>query len=177
LIGGRGVPVVGLGRPLEITRPSLVAAGRGAGSSTAGGCSTTGATSTTGVSTTGSAGAGSSTGVAAFFAGAFFAAAFFAGAFFSGASSPSTGFAAAFFAGAFFAAVFFAGFSSSGWTSRFKPSRSALRRTRSAWASSIVDEIALTGTPIETDRSRASLLVRPNSFASSDTRIFLAAKG
>jgi hypothetical protein len=85
--------------------------------------------------------------------------------------------AAAFLAGAFLAAAFFAGFSSSGWTSRTRPSRSALRRTRSACASSIVDEIALTGTPIETDKSRASLFVRPNSFASSETRIFFAAKG
>jgi hypothetical protein len=108
---------------------------------------------------------------AAFFAGAFFAAAFFAGA------SPSTGAASAFFAAAFFAGAFFAGFSSSGCASRFRPSRSALRRTRSACASSIEDDTLRTSMPISFDRSSASLFVIPSSLASSAIRIFFTAKG
>jgi len=56
---------------------------------------------------------------------------------------------------------------SSGWTARRSPSLSAFRRTRSAWASSIEDEWLLTPMPNDTQRSRASLLVRPSSRASS----------
>jgi hypothetical protein len=99
-----------------------------------------------------------------------------AGAFFAGAS-PSAGAASAFFAAAFLTAAFFAGFSSSGWASRFSPSRSALRRTRSACASSIEDDTLRTSMPIVFDRSSASLFVSPNSLASSAIRIFLTAKG
>ena len=68
------------------------------------------------------------------------------------------------------AAVARAGFcsaGSSGWTARRRPSLSALRRTRSAWASSIEDEWLFTPMPNDTQRSRASLLVRPSSRASS----------
>ncbi len=56
---------------------------------------------------------------------------------------------------------------SGGCTSRRKPSRSALRRTRSAWASSMEDEWLFTPMPKETQRSSASLFVRPSSRASS----------
>ena len=56
---------------------------------------------------------------------------------------------------------------SSGWTARRNPSRSALRRARSACASSIEDEWLLTPIPRSTQRSRASLLVSPSSRASS----------
>jgi hypothetical protein len=63
---------------------------------------------------------------------------------------------------------------SSGWCSRLRPSRSALRRTRSAWASSMLEEWLVTPMPIARQSSRPSLLVRPSSFASSYTRIFLA---
>jgi hypothetical protein len=83
--------------------------------------------------------------------------AFAAGAFFAGA------FLAAFLAGAFLAAFF----GSSGWTSRLRPSRSALRRTRSPWASSMPDEWLLTPMPSESHRSRHSLFVSPSSLASS----------
>jgi hypothetical protein len=78
--------------------------------------------------------------------------------------------AAAFFAGAAFLvalAAFLAGAGSSGWTGRRNPSASALRRTRSAWASSIEDEWLLTPIPRERASSSPSLLVRPSSLASS----------
>ena len=61
-----------------------------------------------------------------------------AGSSVCGVASP-TG-AAAFFAAAFLAGAFFAGAGSSGCTSRRSPSASALRRTRSACASSMEDE-------------------------------------
>jgi hypothetical protein len=76
--------------------------------------------------------------------------------------------AAAFFAG------FFSGLGSSGCCSRMRPSRSALRRTRSAWASSMLEECVFTAMPRLTHRSRVSLLVRPSSLPSSWTRIFAA---
>ena len=63
---------------------------------------------------------------------------------------------------------------SSGCSSRTRPSRRALRRTRSAWASSTPEEWVFTPMPNPTHRSRASLFVRPSSFASSWTRIFPA---
>jgi hypothetical protein len=64
-------------------------------------------------------------------------------------------------------AAFLAGAGSSGCTGRRRPSASALRRTRSAWASSIEDEWLLTPIPRDKARSRPSLLVRPSSLASS----------
>jgi hypothetical protein len=66
------------------------------------------------------------------------------------------------------------GAGSSGCLSRRSPSRSTLRRTRSAWASSMLDEWLVTPMPRPRLRSNASLLVRPSSRASSYTRIFLA---
>jgi hypothetical protein len=78
--------------------------------------------------------------------------------------------AAAFFAGAAFLvalAAFLAGAGSSGWTGRRNPSASALRRTRSACASSMEDEWLLTPIPRERASSSPSLLVRPSSLASS----------
>jgi len=56
---------------------------------------------------------------------------------------------------------------SSGATARRKPSRSALRRARSAWASSMLEEWLLTPIPRDSQRSSASLLVTPSSRASS----------
>jgi len=70
--------------------------------------------------------------------------------------------AAAFLAGSFAGAS-----GSSGWTSRRNPSASALRRTRSAWASSMEDEWLLTPIPRERASSSPSLLLRPSSLASS----------
>ncbi len=64
-------------------------------------------------------------------------------------------------------AAFFAGAGSSGWTGRRNPSASALRRTRSACASSMEDEWLLTPIPRERASSSPSLLVRPSSLASS----------
>ena len=186
--GGRGIAPVG--RPLEITRDSpLGAAGAaGAGVSTTGaGVSTTGVVAT-GTSTTGVTGVGaitsgvSSTGsastfaAAAFFAGAFFAAVFLTAVFFAGAS-PSPDSPSAFLAAAFLAGAFFAGFSSAGCTSRTNPSLTALRRTRSACASSMEEDTFLTSMPISLERSSVSLFVQPSSFASSAIRIFLIAKG
>jgi hypothetical protein len=55
----------------------------------------------------------------------------------------------------------------SGVTTRRRPSASALRRTRSAWASSMEDEWLLTPMPRERARSSPSLLLRPSSLASS----------
>jgi hypothetical protein len=56
---------------------------------------------------------------------------------------------------------------SAGDTERRRPSASARRRTRSAWASSIDDEWLFTPMPREIERSSASLFVRPSSLASS----------
>jgi hypothetical protein len=77
-------------------------------------------------------------------------------------------------AGAAAAAAFLGG--SSGWTGRRRPSRSAFRRTRSAWASSMLDEWLFTPMPSATHRSSVSLLVSPSSRANSYSRI-LAANG
>jgi len=89
------------------------------------------------------------------------------------AGAAAAGFAAAFLgSAAFLAGAFFAFGGSSGWTSRMRPSRSALRRTRSACASSMLEECVLTPIPSERQRSSVSLFVMPSSFASSCTRIF-----
>ena len=55
----------------------------------------------------------------------------------------------------------------SGLAGRRIPSASALRRTRSAWASSIDDEWLFTPMPRDSARSSASLFVSPSSLASS----------
>jgi hypothetical protein len=69
--------------------------------------------------------------------------------------------AAAFLAVATFLSEGAAG--SSGWTGRRSPSLSALRRARSACASSMDDEWLLTPIPRDRHRSSASLLVSPSS--------------
>lgn len=53
-----------------------------------------------------------------------------------------------------------------------RPSRSALRRTRSAWASTMLDEWDLTPILSAKQSSSVSWLVSPSSLASSWTRIF-----
>ncbi len=102
------------------------------------------------------------------------ATAFLAGADVAGAAaaSASSAGAGAVLVGADLAALvalaaFLAGAGSSGWTGRRKPSASALRRTRSAWASSMELEWLLTPIPRERASSSPSLLVRPSSLASS----------
>ena len=65
---------------------------------------------------------------------------------------------------------------SSGATSRRKPSASALRRMRSAWASSIEAEGLDAPIPSVWASASNSLLVRPSSLESSCTRIFFCAK-
>ena len=134
-------------------------AGTGAGSETGSGAGATVSASATGTSaTTGSVSAGA-TGVSA---SAVSSAGFFAAAFLAGA----------FLAAAFLTAAFLAGASgSSGCTSRTRPSRSALRRTRSAWGSTTLEEWLFTPIPSATQRSKVSLLVRPSSRASSYTRM------
>ena len=134
--------------------------GAGAGASAAGGSSTAAGAGSSGAS---AAGAGASGAAAAGTSGSGVA---------SVAGSGASALGAAFLAGAFLA-----GDGSSGCSSRTKPSRSALRRTRSAWASSMLDECVLTPMPRSSARSRVSLFVRPSSFASSWTRIFAANVG
>ncbi|GEM_PF-3053886 len=57
---------------------------------------------------------------------------------------------------------------------RLSPRLSAFRRTRSAWASSMLEEWLRTPMPRASQRSSASLFVIPSSRASSYTRIFFA---
>jgi len=91
----------------------------------------------------------------------------------AGGAGSATGARAAAGAAPFFVTlVGFAG--SSGWTSRTRPSRSALRRTRSACASSMLEECVLTPIPSDPQRSSVSLFVIPSSLASSCTRFFAA---
>ena len=70
-------------------------------------------------------------------------------------------------AGALLAAAFAAAGGSSGAEGRRSPAASALRRTRSAWASSMDEEWLLTPIPSDRQRSSASLLVSPSSRPSS----------
>jgi hypothetical protein len=65
---------------------------------------------------------------------------------------------------------------SSGWTSRRRPSASARRRMRSAWASSIEAEGLEAPMPSFWASPSNSLLVIPSSLESSCTRIFFCAK-
>ena len=84
----------------------------------------------------------------------------------AGSAVPPTAPAGAgFFAPAVFVAAAFlaGGAGSSGCTGRRRPSRSAFRRARSAWASSMDDEWLFTPIPRDRQRSSASLLVRPSS--------------
>ncbi len=134
---GAGGSVAGAGASGTSTGAAASATAAGAGSGTV---STGGWISTTGASTTSRTGAVS--------------------------GSTTTGSAAEAAAAAFFVGRR-AGLGSSGWTSRLRPSRSALRRTRSAWASSMLEEWLFTPIPKETARSSASLFVRPSSLASS----------
>jgi hypothetical protein len=78
---------------------------------------------------------------------------------------PTARAGAALFAPAVFVAAAFlaGGAGSSGCTGRRRPSRSAFRRARSAWASSMDDEWLFTPIPRDRQRSSASLLVRPSS--------------
>ena len=80
--------------------------------------------------------------------------------------------AAAFFVVFEAALAGLAGFTSSGCSGRISPSRSARRRTRSACASSMLEEWLFTPMPSATERSSVSLLVIPSSLASSWRRIF-----
>lgn len=140
-------------------------------STTSGASTTTGASTAEGASTAAGSGAGVSAGSSAFLAAAFFGAAFLAAAFFTGLSAPGSP-SSVVFAAAFLTAAFLTGLGSSGCSSRMRPSRSARRRTRSACASMMDDEWLFTSIPITTQRSTASLLVRPSSLASSCTRMF-----
>jgi hypothetical protein len=90
----------------------------------------------------------------------------------AGASSAASAPGSAVFLAPAFLAAFLTGLGSSGCSSRISPSRSALRRTRSAWASMMLDEWVLTPMPRSRQRSRHSLLVSPSSLASSCTRSF-----
>jgi len=84
----------------------------------------------------------------------------------AGSAVPPTAPAGAgFFAPAVFVAAAFlaGGAGSSGCTGRRRSSRSAFRRARSAWASSMDDEWLFTPIPRDRQRSSASLLVRPSS--------------
>ncbi len=182
--GGRG----GSAGLLEMTRPPM--GGRGASTSGAGVGADAGAGASedagvgAGASATGAA-AGAAAGVAAGAsaasatagAGAGASATTGAGASADAAGAASTAAGAASdsdVADAFLAAPFLTGLGSSGCWSRVSPSRSALRRTRSACASMMLDEWLLTPMPSASHRSRVSLLVIPSSLASSYTRSFAA---
>lgn len=74
---------------------------------------------------------------------------------------------------AFSVSVFFARLGFSGAGSRFRPCSSAWRRTRSAWASTIVDDADVTPTPMRLQRSTTSFDAMPSSLASAETRMLL----
>jgi hypothetical protein len=112
------------------------------------------ATGATGMSTTAGAGASAGGGAA------------------GGAGAWAAGAGAAAAAAAAFLPPFFSTGGSSGCTSRTRPSRSALRRTRSACASTMLEEWLLTPIPSALQRSSVSLFVSPSSLASSYTRMF-----
>jgi hypothetical protein len=76
-------------------------------------------------------------------------------------------------ASAFSVSVFFARLGFSGAGSRFRPRSSAWRRTRSAWASTIVDDADVTPTPMRLQRSTTSFDAMPSSLASAETRMLL----
>ena len=98
----------------------------------------------------------------------------------SSASGAATGAAAFFVPAALVVLVAFVALAalaaSSGWTSRRRPSASARRRMRSAWASSIDAEGLEAPMPSFWASVSSSLLVRPSSLESSCTRIFFWAK-
>ncbi len=169
----------GCSLPLEVkTRRGGVAAGAGAaGAAGAAGEAATGTTAgagagsvRSGTATSGAAGSGSvGTSVTVVTATA--------GSGAAGAASGSASGAAlaALAVLALGLAAFFSG--SGGCSSRTRPSRSALRRTRSAWASTTLEECDLTPIPSDSQRSSVSLLVSPSSRASSYTRMFPAKSG
>ena len=105
-------------------------------------------------------------------AAAGFGAAFLAAAFFFGAALLVAAF---FFAAAFFFVAFLTGLGSSGCSSRVRPSRSARRRSMSAYASWSDEEGPFAATPAVPARSSTSALVIPSSLASSWILIFFAA--
>ena len=76
-------------------------------------------------------------------------------------------------ASAFSLSDFFARLGFSGAGSRFRPCSSAWRRTRSAWASTIVDDADVTPTPMRLQRSTTSFDAMPSSLASAETRMLL----
>jgi len=137
-----------------------------------GATSAAGATSATGAGAT-TAAVGSASGLGSTFsaAGASFFAAFFAGfaASPSASASPTVSVVPAAFL-----ADFFTGLGSSGCSGRVRPSRSALRRKRSACASMSVLEWVFTPTPIWSQSVIISALVIPSSFASSCTLTLFA---
>jgi hypothetical protein len=160
--GADAAAVTAAGSGAETTGAAGVATTGAEGSTDAAGAETTGASGTgvAGAFTAGGAGTtGGATGAEGAGAGASVTAAGAAGA--SGAGALSAAFLAAFLTGA----------GSSGATSRLSPSRSALRRARSAWASSIDEDAPFTPIPSPRHKSTASLLVSPSSLASSCTRI------
>ena len=156
---------------------TVTSAGASAGCGTGSGAGASTGAAAAGRSASGAAGAGSVTGAGAVAAGLTSASA--AGStsatVATSRSAAGAGATSLAVAAAAFLVLLRAGLGgSSGWTSRFRPSRSALRRTRSAWASSMLEEWLLTPMPRAMLRSSASLLVRPSSLASSWTRIFPA---
>jgi hypothetical protein len=168
--GGETIPVRGRvpplrtpGRagaePLERTAGGALGAGAAAAGGCAAGADSAGA-GATGAAAAGAAGVGAGVGVGA-------------GATSGAGAGVATGLATGLGAGAGAGSALGSG-AGSGSGSRMSPSRSALRRTRSAWASSMLDECVFTAMPRSMLRSRVSLLERPSSLASSWTRIFAA---
>ena len=82
-------------------------------------------------------------------------------------------FAAGFGVSPVASAAFLVRFGLSGVGSFFKPCSSAWRRTRSACASTIVDDGEVTPTPMRLQRSTTSFDAMPSSLASAETRMLL----
>ncbi len=135
----------------------------------AAGAASTAITGTEAAAGAGTAAAGATTGAGA---GAGVGTGTAAGTTAAGTAAAAAGSAATGAAPVALPLVTLTGLGSSGCSARTSPSRWALRRTRSACASSMLDEWLLTPIPRSMERSRASLLVRPSSRASSWTRIF-----
>ena len=159
----RGAPLAGGAAGVGVT--GVVGAMGAAGALDAAGATGAGATGAAAGATGAGVDSGAAVVVAPSVSAAFLGRAVLAraGAFFSFGSAPSS---AAFFA--------FFGLSAAG--SRFNPFSSAWRRTRSACASTMLDEGDDAPMPIELHKSTTSFEVMPNSLASVETRTFLPLK-
>jgi hypothetical protein len=163
--GAGGVGATGVDPAVDVVAAGATEVAGATGGAAVGAAATGGVATTCGVSigaaTTGSLGAGAGVAVSS----AFFLARGLAAVFVSFSSAPAS------LSAAFLAAFF--GFST---TSRFRPFSSAWRRTRSACASTMLDDGDDAPMPIELQRSTTSFEVMPSSLASVETRTLLPLK-